>query len=123
MADREKILEMWIARWGTRVSDVLTPGRRDEILGLPEMDALEQMRSDDVREAISREQQWDLILRKAQSIEKKHGRRAATRRSKLGVPRPPVKPDPQGGWVSPLRDPGGHSDDDPVVVRTRPSER
>ena len=123
MADREEILKMWIDRYGTRVTNELTPVRRNEILKLPEMDELEQMRSDDVREAISGKKGWDAILRKAQSIEKKRGRQAASRKSKLGVDRPPVKPDPQGEWQSPLRDSGGRSDDDPVFVRTRPSER
>jgi len=123
MADREEILKMWIDRYGTRVTDGLTPGDRDEILKLPEMDALEKMRSDDVRKAVSGDVKWDAILRKAQSIEKKHGLQAASRKSNLGVDRPPVKDDPQGEFQSPNRDSGGRSDDDPVFIRTRPSER
>ena len=120
MADREEILKMWIDRHRT---NRLTHDQRNEILKLPEMDALEKMRSDEVRRAISGNRKWDAILRKAQSIEKTREDRIERKNRNRGVDRPPVKDDPQGEWQSPLRDSGGRSDDDPVFVRTRPSER
>ena len=120
MADREEILKMWIDRHRT---NRLTQNQRNEILKLPEMDALEKMRSDEVRRAISGNVKWDAILRKAQSIEKTRKDRIERKRRNRGVDRPPVKPDPQGEFQSPNRDSGGRSDDDPVFIRTRPSER